>query len=161
MASSACSQGIASQASDLKIERAALKSRPRKNERLSMDKIASTKALGKFVVRSTAGWLLAHQDFVSDGARQLYLTMRGLAAARSGELALPGRGDEERWIRPTTIGRKAGMSEPTRLKYTKELLELGWIRFERKRVSRRIAGRLRTVRGVGRYTVLPPTQPKQ
>ena len=116
----------------------------------------------KFVIRGTPAWMFVRQRWISDGARKLYLAMQSLADAKTGELAIPHRGDEERWIKPRTIERRAGMSEETRLKYTKELIELGALKRERERnVKRIIGGRERKGLGVVRYTLLsllPPTE---
>jgi hypothetical protein len=112
-----------------------------------------------FVLYRTPAWLLVSQNWISDGARKLYLAMRSLADQRTGELAIPGRGNEERWIKPKTIDRKAGMSDETRMKYMRELISLGAVQFERKPVKRTIKNRLRKVRGVSRYTLLPLKPP--
>lgn len=112
-----------------------------------------------FIVRDTPAWLDQHQDWISDGGRQLYKAMRSLADAKTGELAIPGRGEEARWISPNTIDRKAGMCERTRQKYMRELIALGAVQHERKPVTRTIRGRLRKVRGVSRYTLLSLKRP--
>jgi len=113
----------------------------------------------EFILRETPAWLLSHQDWISDGARKLYLAMRGLADAKTGELAVPGRGDEARWIKPKTIDRKAGMCDETRKKYMRELLALDAVRHERKRITRRVGSRLRAFLGVSRYTLLELKRP--
>jgi hypothetical protein len=112
-----------------------------------------------FIIRNTPAWLDQHQTWISDGARGLYKTLRSLADAKTGDLAIPGRGDEERWIKPTTIDKRAGISDETRKKYMRELIRLGAARFERKRVIRKVGNRLRAFLGVARYTVLPLIQP--
>jgi hypothetical protein len=104
-----------------------------------------------FVIRNTAVWLDQHQDWISDGARKLYKTLRTLADARTGCLFIPGRG----WIRLSTIEKKAGMSDETRKKYQRELLALSAIRIDQDRVTRTINGRKRQVRGQAQVTILP------
>lgn len=106
------------------------------------------------MVRETPAWLLTRQDWISDGARRLFLAMKSLADVKTGELAIPGRGEEARWIKPKTIDRKASMCDETRKKYMRELIALGAVRHERKRVTRTIGNRLRAFLGVSRYTLL-------
>jgi hypothetical protein len=105
----------------------------------------------KFVIRETPVWLDQHQDWVSDGARQLYKALRTLADQKTGRLFIPGRG----WIHLRTVELKAGMSEPTRLKYTKELIALGCYHVHRDRVTRSKDGRERVVLGQAQITVSP------
>jgi hypothetical protein len=109
-----------------------------------------------FVVRDTPVWLDQHQDWISDGARRLYKTLRTLADQKTGRLFIPGKG----WIRIRTIEQKASMSEETRLKYTKELKALGGIEIHRDHVTRSINGRNRKVWGQAQITVLSLKPPK-
>ena len=109
-----------------------------------------------FVIRDTPVWLDQHQDWISDGARQLYKALRTLMDQRTGRLFIPGKG----WIRIRTVEQKAGMSEETRLKYTKELKALGGIQIHRDHVTRSINGRNRKVWGQAEITVLSLKPPK-
>ncbi len=88
-----------------------------------MDKIAAHKSPRKtkrFVIRDTPAWLDQRQPWISDGARQLYKTLRTLADVKTGRLLIPGRG----WIKLNTIQQKAGMCTRTRKKYMRELVTL-------------------------------------
>jgi len=123
------------------------------------DKNSPVKHKSGFILRDTPAWLDQHQEWISDGARKLYKALRTLADHRTGELAIPGRGEEARWIKPTTIDRKAGMCDETRKKYMRELLALGAVRHERKRITRRVGNRLRAFLGVSRYTFLELKRP--
>jgi hypothetical protein len=109
-----------------------------------------------FVIRETPAWLDQHQDWISDGARQLYKALRTLADQKTGQLLIPGKG----WIRLRTVEKKAGMSEDTRHKYTKELTALGCYHVHRERVTRSINGRERKVLGQAEITVSRLEPPK-
>lgn len=104
-----------------------------------------------FVIRDTPVWLDTHQDWISDGARQLYKVLRALADQKTGRLFIPGGG----WIKLKTIEQKAGMCDETRKKYSRQLLALGGIRIHRDYVIRSIHGRNRKVLGQSQITVLP------
>lgn len=109
-----------------------------------------------FIIYNSPAWLDQHQDWISDGARKLYKTLRTLMDQRTGRLFIPGRG----WIRISTIEQKSQMCEETRLKYTRELLALGAVQIHRDYVTRRINGRYRKVLGQAQITVLPLHPPK-
>jgi hypothetical protein len=108
-----------------------------------------------FVVRETADWLLSRQDWVSDGARHLYLTLRTLADHKTGELRIPGKN----WIKLRTIEKKAGISHNTRKKYMRELIALNAIRVDREYVDRKIDGRELKVLGDAQVTLLQLKNP--
>jgi len=113
----------------------------------------------EFIVRETPAWLDQRQDWISDGARKLYKTLRTLADAKSGRLFIPRRG----WIRLSTVEKKAGMSHNTRKKFMRELVALGGIAIRRDYVTRSINGRFRKVLGQAQITVLPlhPQKPRK
>jgi hypothetical protein len=108
-----------------------------------------------FVVRETADWLLSRQDWISDGARHLYLTLRTLADHKTGELRIPGKN----WIKLRTIEKKAGISHNTRKKYMRELIVLNAIRVDREYVDRKIDGRELKVLGESQVTLLQLKNP--
>ena len=112
-----------------------------------------------FVIRETPAWLLTHQDWISDGARKLYLALRRLADAKTGRLFIPGQG----WIRLRTVERKAGMCMRTRKQYMRELRNLQAVEIHRDRVTRSVDGRNRKVLGVSQITVkqLKPPNPHE
>jgi hypothetical protein len=104
-----------------------------------------------FVIRESPVWLDQHQDWISDGARQLYKTLRTLADATTGRLFIPGRG----WITLRTVEQKSGMSHNTRNKYMRELAALGAFTVHRDYVTRRKNGRNLKVLGPAQITVRP------
>lgn len=115
----------------------------------------SRQAKSAFVLRDTPAWLDQHQEWISDGARRLYKTLRSLADCKTGALLIPDRG----WIRLHTVEQKAGMSHNTRVKYMRELRILGGVSEHRDYVTRSIHGRNRKVLGVAQITVLPLRAP--
>src|SRR6266446_1676898 len=103
-----------------------------------------------FIIRDIPGWLFSHQDWISDNARKLLQAMVKLADTKTGNLLIPGRG----WIRARAVERKANLCTRYRKTYMQELVRLGFVRWERPTVRRRIKNRLRAVRGGTHYTVL-------
>ena len=108
-----------------------------------------------FVIRDLPAWLLAHQDWISDGARKLYLTMLKLADVKTGRLFITGRA----WISLRAIEKQCGMSKNTRLKYFRELTALGALKIHRDYVTRLIGGRNLKILGPAQVTLLPLVPP--
>jgi hypothetical protein len=101
----------------------------------------------EFIVDARAPMLKRHKQ-LSKNARNLYLTMRALADGATGQLMIG-----ERWLSAREIEFHAEMGRDVRMRSMKELIAAGLVTFERERMSRRIGGRTRQVRGRSRYTV--------
>jgi hypothetical protein len=107
-----------------------------------------------FIVDTSADMLKKH-GVLSRNARHLYLTMRGLADGKTGELRIEGR-----WLKATAFDREAEMCKNTRLPAMRELVASGLVTLERPRVWRMIGGRMRAVTGTTEYTVHRKPVPK-
>ncbi len=104
-------------------------------------------------------WTQVHQEWISDGARNLYCTLWKLADRRTGRLFIPGRG----LITLRQIEREAGITHNTRKKYCRELVALGGMSVHRDYVVREIGGRKLKILGPAQVTwlaIVPPASQK-
>jgi len=93
--------------------------------------------------------LLKRSTELSQGARMLYLAMRGLANGKTGELAI--RSNPLDW---KFIARHAEIGRDLWQRFLRELLASGYVTRERERVEHYKGGRKRIVLGRARYFVL-------
>jgi hypothetical protein len=108
-----------------------------------------------FVVREIDGRMLRKNSELSKAARMLWLTMLGMADAKTGELR-----HRDHWYSGKEIDARAETSERTRKPLIQELALAGLVRWERERIRRvlkdRLTGhlRMRCVSGRTKYVVL-------
>jgi hypothetical protein len=107
-----------------------------------------------FVVDAPAPMLKKHAQLTKH-ARTLYMTLRALADGVTGELRINGR-----WLKATVFDRAAEMCRDIRMRSMRELIALGLVTLERRRVWRVLGGRMRSVLGEARYTVHREPVPK-
>ena len=107
-----------------------------------------------FIVREISTDMLRKNPQLSKGARMLWLTMKGMADCRTGELR-----HQQHWFTGKEIDLRAEISTRRRKDLMKELVRAGLVRWERERVMRclrdRSTGhqRMRWVLGHTHYSI--------
>ena len=94
---------------------------PRKPASISRGRF-TTHDSGKFIADVEAS-LLKKNSRISKHARRLYLTLRGLADGKNGELRIGGR-----WLRATVFDKAAEMCRDVRMEAMRELIAEGSLR---------------------------------
>lgn len=92
--------------------------------------------------------LLKRNIELTKQARHLYTTMRAISCGRTGALKI-----RDRWLKATAIDAAAEMCRDVRLRAMRELIALGLVTMEHKRVERVIGGRKRVVFDAVHYFV--------
>jgi hypothetical protein len=135
--------------------------RPEKTASNQMEKQSAPNKLGvqannkkQWVVPDTPQWMNESQDWVSDDARRLFLTLRGMADHNTGELRIPDRG----WISLATVERKSSLKKRSRIAAMKELVKLRWLKVHRPYVHMTIRGSNLLVRSQTQLTVIPMSE---
>lgn len=101
-----------------------------------------------FIVREVRADMLKPHPVLSKGARGLWMTLLGMANAKTGELR-----HRDHWYSGKEIQRRAQVCHVLRKRFMRDLIAAGYVLMERIRVSRVIGGRIRSVLGETRYTV--------
>lgn len=112
--------------------------------------ICQNHARKPFIVREISADMLRRHPQLSKGARMLWLTMRGMADHRTGELR-----HRQHWFTGEEIDKRAEISTRRRKDLMKELVNAGFVQWERERVTRFVTDRLTGHRRMRR--VLGPT----
>lgn len=90
-----------------------------------------------FIVREIDARMLRKHPELSKGARMLWLTLRGMANGKTGELRF-----REHWFSGKEIDRRAEISDRTRQQHMKDLVRAGFVRMERERTEGMLTDRL-------------------
>jgi hypothetical protein len=108
-----------------------------------------------FIVREISAEMLRKHPHLSKGARMLWLTMKSMADHRTGELR-----HRSHWYTGKEIDMRAEISMRRRKDLMKELVDAGFVHWERERLTRyvkdRLTGhqRMRSVLGRTRYSIV-------
>ena len=108
----------------------------------------STPRKKPFIVREIRADMLRKHPQLHKGARMLWLTMLGMANAKTGELR-----HRDHWYDGEDIQKRAQICDRLPKKCIKELVAAGYVHWERVRVTRPIKGRMREVLGETHYWV--------
>jgi hypothetical protein len=101
-----------------------------------------------FVIREICSAMLRPHPEISKGARSLWVTLLGMANAKTGELR-----HRQHWYDGKDIEKRAEICHVLRKRFIRELINAGYAQMERTRVLRTIKGRMRVVLGESRYWV--------